>query len=110
MAATVAHTKDYFVGPQDGWVLLVDGTTTNYVFVRISAVPHSAQFRVFAGTSAPSATEPGVLICHHPFKVANYFNGSATKIWVKVTNPHSGSTNSDGKIRLDVYADGGVLQ
>jgi len=110
MAATVSHTKTYYVGPNDGWKLLVDATSTNLVYLRISAVPHTAPFRVYSGTSAPAANDPGVHVCHHPFKVANYNNTNASKFYVKVTNPVSGSTNSDGKLRIDVYADGGVLQ
>lgn len=111
MAASAANTKSYYVGPGDGWVEIVDASTTNLIFLRISAEIHTHPFFVYAGSSAPAATVNGVKVCHHPFKVANYSatpNGS--KFWVRVQNPVSGSRNNDGKLRLDVYADGGVLQ
>lgn len=218
MAATVSHTKNYFVGPQDGWVEIVDATSTNLVFLRTSGVPHTHPYYIFSGTSAPSlvagdatgtvtfstglptlgqtvtigtevytfvttrsapfqvalgaafantatnftnavnsdsalvtasnasstvtvksiakgsqgnyalstnatnvavsgaaltgGTDPdiGVLVCHHPFKAANYSNNNASKFWVRTTNPVPNSQKADGRLRIDVYADGGALQ
>lgn len=108
MAATVSNTKNYSIGPQDGWVLIVDATTTNLVYLRISAVPHTHPFQVFSGTSAPT-TQTGVRVCHKEFKVANYNNNNASKFWVRVVNPVPNDPANTGKLRLDVYADGGVL-
>jgi len=106
-----AASKTYYVGPQDGWVEIVDGTTTAIAMLRISAVPYTQPFRVYVGSSAPSITEPGILNCHHPFKVADFTTaGISAKFYVKVTNRVNSSNNADGRLRLDVYADGGVLQ
>lgn len=110
MAASTSATKNYFVGPQDGWVEIVTGAVTPIQFLRISANPHTQPFRVYVGASAPASTVPGILVCHHPFKIANYFNGTSSIVWVKVTNPCPNSIQMDGRLRLDVYADGGVLQ
>lgn len=110
MAATVSNTKNYFVGPQDGWTLIVDATTTNLVELRLSAYPHNNAFYVYSGTSAPAATVTGVRVCHKPFKAANYTNNNASKFWVRVVNHVPSSPNPDGKLRIDAYADGGVLQ
>jgi len=110
MAATVSNTKNYYVGPEDGWVLIVDATTTNLVFLKIAASIHTHPFFVFSGTSAPSASDIGFKVCHDCFKAANYSNTNASKFWVRVQNPVPNSDKRDGKLRLDVYADGGALQ
>jgi hypothetical protein len=111
MAATVSKTKTYFVGPQDGWFQIIDATTTNLVFLRMTAVPHTHPFYVYSNTSAPTlGVDAGVYVCHHPFKIANYSNNNASKFWIRVVNPVQNSQQSNGKLRIDVYADGGVLQ
>lgn len=112
MAGSVSHTKSYFVGPQDGWVEILDASTTIMQFLRISATPHTHPFYVYSGSSAPVlGTDIGVFVCHHPFKVANYsLAGNGSKFYVRTVNNVPNSQQSNGKLRLDVYADGGVLQ
>lgn len=220
MAASSSATKNYYVGPSDGWAEIVDATSTNLIFLRTSSVPHTHPYYVYSGSSAPSLAPTaatgtvtfstanptaahvvtigaetytfvasgatgtqvnigadftataqafktvvnanstlvvasgaaatitltavaagaqgnaitlttndsniavsganlasgldivqGVLVCHHPFKV---FNTSSTpngsKFWVRVVSPVPNSQRSDGKLRIDVYADGGALQ
>lgn len=103
MAAVAAAHKSYFVGPQDGWVKIVAGTTN---FLRISAYPHTHPFQVGLGSSAP--TDTGITVCHHPFKVYDATNGISGNFWVKVNNPSN--QTSVGRMRLDVYCEGGTLQ
>lgn len=107
MAATESSTLAYNVGPQDGWTLIVDGTTDNVRYLRISAIPCTHPFQIFSGTSSPTA-EIGVRVCNEDFKVANYVNGNASKFWIKVINPVPNSTQNSGKLRINVYLDGGA--
>lgn len=106
MAAIAANTKSYFVGAQDGWVEIVTGAVTPINFLRMSAYPHTHQFQVATGATAPAAGVSGVAVCHHPFKVYDTTNGISSVFWVRVTNPG----NMAGKVRIDVYSEGGVLQ
>lgn len=108
--ASAANTKNYFVGPQDGWVQIVSGATTPLIYLRMTAYPHTHPFQVFAGASAPAISVQGVTVCHHDFHVENQVTGGNGGIfWVKVVNPASNSLANDGRIRIDVYVDGGVL-
>lgn len=106
MAAIAAAHKSYFVGPQDGWVKIVTGASTPINFLRMSAYPHTHPFQVGIGASAP--TDTGITVCHHPFKVYDATNGISSIFWVKVNNPSN--QTSTGKMRIDVYSEGGVLQ
>lgn len=106
MAAIAAATKSYFIGPADGWVEIVTGAATPINFLRISAYPHTHPIQVAISASAPALTVPGVTVCHHPFKVYDATNGISSLFWVKVNNPG----NQSGKVRVDVYSEGGVLQ
>lgn len=105
MVAIAAATKSYFVGPQDGWVEIVSGTTN---FIRISGYPHTHPFQVAVASSLPALTIPGITVCHHPFKV---FDPSALGIsgnfYIKVNNP--ANQNNAGRVRIDVYCEGGTL-
>lgn len=103
-------TKNYFVGPEDGWVKVVTGASPA-ASVRISAMPHTHPFFVFGDPSAtPSLlTTTGVLVCHHPFKITNGVAGTSDAFWVRIKNPVTGSNKNDGKLRIDVYTDGGTL-
>lgn len=105
MAAIAAATKSYFVGPQDGWVELVAGSTP-INFLRISAYPHTHPIQIASASSKPALTISGVTVCHHPFKIHDAFNGISSNFYVKVNNPG----NQTGKVRIDVYSEGGVLQ
>lgn len=52
----------------------------------------------------------GVLVCHKPFEVRNSTStGNVDGIYVRVQNPVPNSPQSDGRLRLDVYLDGGTL-
>ncbi len=55
MAAIAANTKNYFVGPQDGWVEIVTGASTPVNFLRVSAYPHTHPFQIATGSSAPTS-------------------------------------------------------
>lgn len=105
MTAIAPATKSYFIGPSDGWTKIITGTTTNIAFIRISAYPHTHPIQVAVGSSAPDATISGITVCHHPFKVYDVTNLLNTNFYVKVNNPG----NQGGKVRVDVYAEGGVL-
>lgn len=100
-------TKSFYVGPQDGWLnVIVAGTAAA---VRISGVPHSHPFYVYGGSGAPTAADNGVLVCHKPFQVENGITGNTDAFYIRVQNPAAGSKNADGRIRIDVYTDGGTL-
>lgn len=105
MAAIAALTKSYFVAPADGWTELVAGSTP-VNFIRISAYPHTHPIQVAVASSTPAGTVPGITVCHHPFKVYDAVNGISNNFYVKVNNPG----NQSGKVRIDVYVEGGVLQ
>lgn len=110
MVASVGHTKNYMVGPQDGWVLICDATVTNLNYIRISSYPKTHSFQLYVDTVAPTATTIGIHVSKEEIELANYTNTNASKYWVKVVNPGIDGSGLDGRIRLDVYADGGVLQ
>lgn len=102
MVAIVATTKSYFIGPADGWTQIASGTTN---FIRISSYPHTHPFQVAVASSAPAATVPGITVCHHPFKVYDATNGISGVFYIKTNNPG----NQNGKVRIDVYCEGGTL-
>lgn len=106
MAAIVAASKSYFIGPQDGWTLIVSGTTN---FIRISGYPHTHPFQVAVASSTPALTVPGITVCHHPFKVYDFTasQGISGNFYIKVNNP--ANQTSTGKLRIDVYCEGGTL-
>lgn len=106
MAAVAAAHKSYKIGPQDGWVKIVTGAVTPINFLRFSSYPHTHPFQVGLGASAP--TDNGITVCHHPFEVYSDTNGISSIFWVKVNNPSNQTPT--GQARIDVYAQGGVLQ
>lgn len=110
MAAVAANTKNYYIGPQDGWVEIVTGAVTPINYLRISAIPHTKPFFVFAGASPPSAATIGIQVCHHEFCMHDDTNGVSSLFYVRLTNPTQDSRNHDGRTRIDVYSEGGVLQ
>lgn len=100
-------TKNYNVGPQDGWLQVVTGVGTAINLLRISAYPYTHPIQVYGGTAAPAATDLGIRVCHKPFFINVAANGDT--FWVKSVNPLDGSPTFDGRIRIDVYSQGGVL-
>jgi hypothetical protein len=106
MAGVAAATKSYFVGPQDGWVEIVTGAVTAINYLRVSAYPHTHPFQIAASATKPAATVTGVTVCHKEFTMHDDNLGVAALFWVKVNNPG----NQSGRIRIDVYSEGGVLQ
>lgn len=102
-------TKNYSVGPQDGWVKVV--TASKFAVLRISAFPHTHPFYVFGDpTAVPTAATQGVLVCHKPFCVENSTTaGNVDAFYVRVVNNNPSSFTADGRTRFDVYADGGTL-
>lgn len=101
-------TKNYAIGPQDGWTKVI--ATGLAASVRISVFPHTHPFYVFGDPSAtPSAATTGVLVCHHPFKITAGDRKDADAYWVRIVNPHAGSSSGNGRVRVDVYTDGGTL-
>lgn len=54
--------------------------------------------------------DTGVYVCHHPFQAFNSTSaGNVDGIFVRVVNPAQNSQRSDGRVRIDVYLDGGTL-
>lgn len=45
-------TTNFYIAPSDGWVQIADSPD----FLRTSAVPHTHQYYIFAGSAAPSLT------------------------------------------------------
>lgn len=109
MAAIATNTKNYFIGPQDGWTQIVTGAVTPINTLRISAIPHTHPFFVYAGASLPAANVVGVRVCHHPFKFGDFTNGTSSLFFVRVSGPVSDSKQLDGRLQLDVMSEGGVL-
>lgn len=105
MAAN-ASTKNFQVGPQDGWKQIASAGGT---FLRISADPHTHQFYVYAGASAPTSADPtGVKVCHKAF-IVDTATADTSNWYVRVTTPVSGSKNADGRLRVDVLTVAGTL-
>lgn len=104
MAAILATTKSFSIGVDDGWTQIITGAATPINFLRVSAYPHTHPFQIAAAASKPT-TAPGVNVCHDPFKVYSDTNGISSIFWIKVNSPG----NQNGKVRIDVYAQGGVL-
>ena len=108
---SVSNIKAYNIGPQDGWVLVVDGTTTPIVQLRVVSVASNTTFRMFSGTVAPTVNETGYLVDDGSFKAANFTTaGNLSKFWIKVPTYQGSSKNQDGRTEISVYSDGGVLQ
>lgn len=105
MAGVVAATKSYFIGPADGWTQIVSGASTAINYLRVSAYPHTHPFQLAAASSKPVATIPGITVCHIPFEMHDDNLGVNAIFYIKVNNPG----NQGGKIRIDVYSEGGVL-
>lgn len=105
MTAIAAASKSYFVGPADGWTQIVTGASTPINYLRISVYPHTHPIQVAAAASKPAASIPGITVCHNPFQVHDDTNGINAIFYVKVNNP----SNQSGKVRIDVYSEGGVL-
>lgn len=101
--------KNYFVGPQDGWVKVLTVAAKSYV--RISRSPCSVPIYVFG---APSGTpvngvDIGIqLPDEDPFETWNSTaGGNIDAFWVRV--PHPSTQTATGQARIDVYTDGGTL-
>lgn len=107
MAAIAAATKSYFVAVEDGWTQIVTGASTPINQLRITAYPHTHPIQVAAASSKPALTVSGVTVCHQPFKVADATNGINAIFYVRISNPSN--QLPAGKVRIDVYAEGGVL-
>lgn len=102
--------KNYFVGPQDGWVKVLTVAPKSYV--RISVSPVTVPFYVYGNPSATPVlgTDIGVqLPCSEdPFETWNSTaGGNVDAFWVRV--PNVSNQNATGKARVDVYTDGGTL-
>lgn len=102
--------KNYFVGPQDGWVKVLTVAAKSYV--RISVSPVTVPFYVFGAPAAtPTAADIGIQIpCTEvtPFETWNSTaGGNVDAFWVRV--PHTSNQNASGQARIDVYTDGGTL-
>lgn len=102
-------TKNFYIGPQDGWVKVLSTGAAHSV--RISAYPHTQPFYVYGDPSTvPSSETRGISVCHHPFKVMNSTDeGNTDAFYVRVPNPCGDAEAADGRLRLDVYTDGGTL-
>lgn len=109
MAAVATATKNYFVGPQDGWTLIVTGAVTPINSLRISAIPHTHTFFVYAGASLPAASVVGIQVCHKEFQFRDFTNGTSSLFYVRTSGPVPDSKQADGRLRLDVMSEGGVL-
>lgn len=97
-------TKNYKIGPQDGWVKVLDAGVA--FVVQISAYPHTHPFYVWGDPIAtPTAADVGVLVCHSAFHIENSNDiGNVDAFWVRTSNP----SNQGGRIRIDLYTDGGT--
>lgn len=106
-------TKSYFIGPEDGWVKVIN--SGHAYSVRISAYPHTHPFYVFGDPTATPQSQAaiGIQVCHKPFKVENSggtaTGGNTDAFWIKVPNPGNAFTGQNGRIRIDVYVDQGSL-
>jgi hypothetical protein len=102
-------TKSYNVGPQDGWLKVI--ASGELAAVRITAFPHTKPFYVFGDPAiTPTiAANPGVYTCHHPFKITSGDRKNADAFWVRVASPAADTLSADGRLRIDVYTDGGTL-
>lgn len=111
MAAIATATKNYFIGPQDGWFLVVTGAVTPIARLTITGIPCSHPFFVYAGASAPAANIVGVQVTDDDegFVFSDSFNTTNSLFFVRIANPVSDSKNLDGRARFDVMATGGVL-
>ena len=89
-------TTNTYIGPADGWVEVASAPK----FVRVSAAPYSHPFYVFAKSTAPAATDVGVLVCRHPFEVNEIMT---EKLYVRVPVPVPDANQNNGKLRLDVF-------
>lgn len=50
----MAGTKNYYIGPSDGWEEVIAGSSTAITFLRISGYPHTHPYYLYSGSSAPS--------------------------------------------------------
>jgi hypothetical protein len=105
MAAN-ASTKNYQIGPQDGWKQIASAAGT---FFRVSADPHTHQFYIYAGSAAPTTPDPtGIKVCHKPFSM--HTDTADTSNWyIRVVNPMADSKTADGRVRFDVLTVAGTL-
>jgi hypothetical protein len=102
-------TKSYSIGPQDGWTKIV--ASGHFASLRVSAYPHTHPFFIFGDPTAVPVvgTDNGVLTCHHPFKITAGDRLNVDAFYVRVQSPVSSNPANDGRLRLDVYTDGGTL-
>ena len=108
----VPATKSYNIGPQDGWVLVIDSTVTQMFDLHMVSVPSNTPFRLFVSSgTAPTATEVGFLVDQGQFDSGCQTTaGTSGKYWIKVPTWQNSSKNQDGRTEIDIFADGGVLQ
>ncbi len=83
---------------------ILKGTQGNYALATNGTNVAKSGTAMTGGADVPS----GITVCHHPFKVYDVTNGISSLFWVKVNN--TSNQNPTGKMRLDVYSEGGVLQ
>lgn len=102
-------TKNFYIGPQDGWVAIT--TDDPKVSLRVSASIYTHPLFVYGDeTTPPTAATVGVRVCHKPFYIENQTTAGNTEVfYVKVPTPVPNSTQGDGRLRVDVYCDGGTL-
>lgn len=100
-------TGNVNIGPQDGWVRVTATPTTALTSLRISAFPHTHPIYVYGGTVAPTDSNTGILVCHHPFELRDdAATANLDSFWVRTTNNVPNSKNMDGRVRVDVYVSG----
>ena len=103
-------TKNYSIGPQDGWTPIAtagwDPFSTNSELARTLTLIRSmcSQARV----SRRLRTSTGVKVCHKRFWLTTAV-ADASSYWIRVTTPVSSSPANNGKLRLDVLTVGGTL-
>ena len=88
-------TANYYIAENDGWVEIAQANSE----VRVSGVPHNHPYYLWAGSTAPGASDEGILMCHHPFQTTNPMTD---KLYARIVNPVPNSKNN-GKLRLDVF-------
>lgn len=89
-------TENIYIGTGDGWVEVASANTE----VRVSGFPHSHPYYLWADSAPPTATDEGILMCHHPFQTTNPMTDT---LYARIVNPVPNAKNNDGKIRLDIF-------
>lgn len=95
-------TTNFNIGQADGWVKVVDDSTSSANYIRISGFPYTHPFYVYShATVAPTATTVGVAVSYGEIEIESPQN--ADSYWVRVPNPLPGGGPGNGdKMRIDV--------